>query len=103
VPQVVARGDRGSERLMTRERGAVSSRQQTEPVGQAVEDLLDGKGSRPDRRELDPQRQTVEPAAEIHDGRLVGGDQLEVARCRYRPLGKEQDRLVLSQSREWLG
>jgi hypothetical protein len=88
---------------MTREGGAAPSRQQTEPVGQAVEELLRGQDPRSDRRKLDRQRQTVEPAAEIHDGRLVRGGQLEAARCRQRPLREQQDRLVLSQPGQWPG
>ena len=57
-------------------------------------DLVHGEDPRPDRRELDRERQTVEPAANVHDRHPVGGGQLEPARGRRRPLGEELDRLV---------
>ena len=82
---------------MTRQGRAASSREQAEPVGQAIEDLLHGQDPGPDRRELDRERQAVEPAAQVHDRRPVGGGQLEPARCRRRPLGEQLDRLVLAQ------
>jgi hypothetical protein len=85
-----------------RQGGAASSRQQTEPVGEAIEDLLHGEDARPDRRELDRQREPIEPPAQVDDRRLVGGGQLERAR-RRRPFREERDRLVLPQPGERLG
>ena len=69
-------------------------REQAEPVRQAIVDLLHGQDPRPDRRELDRERQTVEPPADVHDRHPVGVGQLEPARRCRRPLGEELDRLV---------
>ena len=87
---------------MTRKRSAASSCEQAESVRQSVQDLFWAEDSRSDGRELDGQRQTVEPAAKIHDRRLVRGGQLEIARCRRGTFGKQPDRLVLSQLSERL-
>ena len=65
-------------------------------------DLVHGEDPRPDRRELDRERQTVEPAAQIHDRPLVGGGQLEPAGCCRSPLREELDRLVLAELIEGL-
>ena len=70
---------------MPRQGSAASAGKQAEPVGQAIKDLLGGQDTRPDRGELDRQRQAVEPAAQIYDRRLVGDGQLERARCRRSP------------------
>ena len=86
--------DGGPQRLVARQGRATSSREQAEPVRQAIVDLLHGQDPRPDRRELDREGQTVEPPADVHDRRPVGGGQLEPARCRRGPLGEELDRLV---------
>ena len=85
---------------MTRQSRPASSRQEREPVGQPIEDLLGGEDSCSDSRELDRQRQTVETAAQPDDGRLVRGGQLERPRCGDRALGEQQDGLVLSQPGE---
>src|SRR5260370_27674381 len=82
---------------MTWQSSAAASSEQTEPVGQSLQDLIRAEDSRSDRRELDGERQTVKPAAQIGDRGLIRDRQLELARCRRRPLRKETDRLVLSQ------
>ena len=95
--------DRGLERLMTRQRRPAPARQQCEPIGQAVEDLLHRQNAGPHRRELDRERQAVEPPADIHDRPLVCLRQLECARRGLRPLHKKPDRLVLTELVQGLG
>jgi hypothetical protein len=41
-------------------------------VGQSFVDLLGAQDVGSDSRKLDRQRQTVQPAAHIHDGRPIG-------------------------------
>ena len=62
--QVVAPLNGRPERLVARQGGAAPAGEQAEPVGQAIEDLLGGQYSRPDRGELDRQRQAVEATAQ---------------------------------------
>lgn len=88
---------------MARQRSPSAAREPREPIGQALADLLDAKHPRPHGGELDRQRQTVEAAAEVDDGRLVRRRQLERARCRSRTLHNEHDRRVLARLRERLG
>ncbi len=85
---------------MTRERGAASSVQQSEPVAQPVEDLLRAEGPRPDRGELDRQRQTVEPAADRDNRFPVRRAEFERAGCRRRPLDEKHHGLVLPELAE---
>ena len=70
-----------------------------EPVGQAIEDLLRREDPRPDRRELDRERQAVEPAAQVHDRRPVGGGQLE--RCPMLPTARSVKSWTDSFWRSW--
>ena len=93
--QVVTPVDGRSERLLTRQRRATSSGQQREPVGQPIEDLLGGEDSGSNRGKLDRQRQAVETAAQLDDGRLIRAGQLERPRGGGRTLGEQQHRFVL--------
>src|SRR6266851_8298469 len=88
---------------MTRKRSAAASRKQAEPVSQAIEDLLSAKDAGSYGRELDRQWKTVEPAAQINDGPLIRGGQLEGARSRGRTLHEQHDGLVLSKPSERFG
>ena len=90
----------GAQRLMARQGRAAPSRQQAEPVGQAIEDLLHGEDARPDRGELDRQRQPVVPLAHVLIGAL---DEcaLYIARAEDPVAAREQcaaifDRVLLS-------
>ncbi len=87
---------------MARQGRATAPREQAEPVRQAIVDLLHGQDPRPDRRELDRERQAVEPPADVHDRHPVGGGELEPAGGRRRPLGEELDRLVEAELVEGL-
>src|SRR4030081_281316 len=98
--QVVAPVDCQAEGLMTRERCAASSGEQSEAVAQTVEDLLWAEGAGPDRSKLDCERQPVEAPAEGDDGRPVRGAEFEGTGCRRCPLGKQHHGLVLSELAE---
>src|SRR5438477_12468496 len=87
---------------MTRECRAASAGEQRQSVSQAIEDLLHAEDSGSDRRQLNRQRQAVEPAAQRDDRRLVRAVEFERARCRCRALTKQHDGFVLSQLSEWL-
>ena len=87
---------------MTRECRPASAGEQRKSVRQAIHDLLHAEDSGSDRREFNRQRQTVEPAAQRDDHRLVRAVELEGARCRSRPLTKQHHGFVLSQLSEWL-
>src|SRR5437868_15325864 len=87
---------------MTRECRATAAGEQRKSVSQAIEDLFHAEGSGSDGREFKRQRQSVEPAAQRHDHRLVRAVELERARCRSRPLTKQHDGFVLLQLSEWL-
>ena len=62
---------------MTRQRRTPSTREECEAVDQAVEDLLHRQDAGPNRRELDRERQAIQPPADIHDRALVCLGQLE--------------------------
>ena len=62
VQQVPRPVDDGEQRLVPVGRGAVAAAQQGEPVVEPAVDVLDRHRAHPGRRELDGQRQPVEPA-----------------------------------------
>ena len=88
--------DSGLQRLMTGQCRTASTCEQSEAIGQAVEDLMHSQYAGPDGRELDRERQAVQPPAEIHDRPLVCLGQLECASRGLRPLHEEPHRLVLT-------
>jgi hypothetical protein len=94
--------DRRSKRLLPRQRGAPSSGQECEPVGQPIEDLFGREDSGPNGGQLDRERQTVEAAAQLDDGCLVRAGQLEGSRCGGSALGEQCHGLVLPKLGEWL-
>ena len=67
VEQVVAPADRGAQRPLAVGRVARAGAEQVEPAPEAVEDLARGEDLDARRRELDRQRQAVEPAADLRD------------------------------------
>ena len=73
VQQVPRPVDDGEQRLVPVGRGAVAAAQQGEPVVEAAVDVLDRHRAHPGRRELDGQRQPVEPAHHAQHGLRVEG------------------------------
>ncbi len=71
--QVIAPADRGAQRLLALRRVAGAAAEQIEPAREPVEDVLRREDLDPRRRELDRQRESVEPAADLLDdaGRVV--------------------------------
>jgi hypothetical protein len=49
---------------LARQRGAATAAEQAEAIGQPLDDLLDREHASPDRRQLDRQREAVQPAAD---------------------------------------
>ncbi len=81
--------DRRAKGLLALGARAAAARQQAEPVVGHREHLLDGERARPRRRQLDRERDAVEPAAEIGDrGRVPLGDD-EGRPARRRPFDEE--------------
>ena len=67
VEQVVRPRDGRPERQVTF-LGVAGSFEGVEPVGEPFEERLGGEQLRPGGRELERERQAVEPVAELHDG-----------------------------------
>ena len=88
---------------MARQRGAAGAGQQAEAVAQPLENLLHGQDPRPDRGQLDRQRQAIEPAAQVGDSPPVGLGQLEGAGRRPGAFDEERHSLVLAQPVQRLG
>jgi hypothetical protein len=100
--QAVTPLDRRAQRLVAGQRSPAAPGEEAEPVAEAIVNLLGAQGPRPDRGQFDRQGQPVKPTAQAGNRRLVGGGQLEAARCRRRPLDEEHDGLVLAQAVERL-
>ena len=75
--QVVAPVDRRPERLVAGDGCSASTGQQSEPVVETSGDLLDRERPNAGCGELDGQRDSVEPAAQLGDRRGVGVGQIE--------------------------
>ena len=73
VEQGVRPVDGSAQRLVALHRGAPPSRQQPEPLVEQVRDLPRRHGDDSRRRELDRQRDAVEPAADLRDRGDVAG------------------------------
>ena len=74
LQEVVTPVDHRAQRLLARERRARSSSQEAEAMIQPAIDLFDGERSHPRRRQLDRQRDPIEPMADGNERRgvLVG-------------------------------
>ena len=77
--QVVAPVDQRAQRLLARQRGAAAAGQQPEAVVQPRGDLLRRKHLDARGRQLDRQRDAVQPVADLRDGGRIGVRQREVA------------------------
>ena len=97
--QIVAPVDGRAQRLLARQGRPASPGEQGEPVGQPIEDLLSGEDAGPNGGELDRQRQPVEPAAQLGDGRLV---RRRSARTRpMRRAARSANSMTASFCRSW--
>ena len=93
VEQVVRPGDRGTERLLARV-GITVALQPVEAPAERRQDLGRCEKARPRGRELDREREVVEPRAQLRDRVGVtgvdakrggpGAEQLRCFRCRQR-------------------
>ena len=79
---------------MSRQGRTAPSGEETKAVVQAIADLLHGQDSGSHRRELNRERQAVEPPAHSRNGNLVCPGQLEGAGSGRGPLSKEHHGLV---------
>ena len=101
--QVVTPVDHGPERLLARFDRARSARQHGEPVVEAIDEVVDRRRAQPCGRQLDRQREPVEPRAELHQS--LGRSVIERRACRVGagPLDEQLDRIGLRQRREGEG
>src|SRR5204863_7703177 len=82
LEQVVAPLERSGERLLTRRRRMAAAAQQAKAVAQAPRDRRRAQGSYPAGRELQCQRQAVQPEADSRDVRGALRVEREVGRGR---------------------
>src|SRR5262249_43038434 len=108
VQQLIAPVQYGPQCLLPGRSVARAARQQLEPMLQPVEDLRRAQHVRARRRQLDRERQAIEPTAELAD-RLVGHERRPKAPCtldeqrRRRLLFERLKRiLALAGDVEWL-
>ena len=97
VEQVVAPGDGRPERLLARRQVARSTREERQTIAESRQDGLRAQEAKAGRRELDRQRQAVEPCRDLGDGRGVLVGDLEVRAGRDGSLDEQADRGVLRQ------
>ena len=91
--QVVAPGDRGPQRVLALVGVLRAAGQQRQPLVEPAQQRLGRERPHPRRRELDRERQAVEPGADLRDGLGVLLGDPEVGRRRLGPLGEERDRV----------
>jgi hypothetical protein len=84
--EVVAPLDECSQRLVTRQRCAAAPGEQAKPVIEPVVELLDRQRLHAGCRQLDRQRNTVQPLADLDDSERI--------RARQRESGLTQDRAI---------
>ena len=97
VQQVIRPVDRGAQRLMTLQHGASAAGEEPEPFVEAGEHLrrrhhLEARG-----RELDGQRDAVEPSAQLGDHGSGVAREDELALGGAAPFDEQPDRVVLEQ------
>ena len=98
--QRVAPVDRRAQRLLARGQVARAAGEQVEALLEPGEQRLRREQLRARGRQLDRERQAVEPDADLGDRRRVRARDGEVGLDRLRALDEERDRLVLRQRRE---
>ena len=98
--QLVAPVDRRAERLLARDSGARTTGEEPEAVIEAVEDLLRAQHASARGRELDRERDAVEPVADPRDRRGRRVVEVEVRPDLAGALDEELHRLVLLQGVE---
>ena len=94
VEEIEAPIDQRSERLLPGQAFSARVSEQPESFVQPCQDLLWPQHGRFRRRELERERNSVEPSADIGDRVRVVGRQRELARCRACALREEFDRGV---------
>ena len=75
--------------------GSASPDQQVEPIVQALDELIEAKGSEADRREFDGQGDPVQAARQLDDGGSVARGHLEGSTGLSCSLDEQGDRLPL--------
>ena len=90
VQQLVAPVDGRLERSLPRDGRARAACQQPEPILQSGIDLLDRQHLHPGSRELDRERNTIQPPADLRDSVRVGPRQRE-GRHRTGPIDEQLD------------
>ena len=75
--------------------GAAALRQQPEAIVQARGELVERQGRHPRRRQLDRQRDAIEPLADLGDRRGILCGQVETRQHRCGPIDEELDRRVV--------
>jgi hypothetical protein len=98
--QVVTPVNRISHRLLPRRDVAGASREQRQSLLQAEKERLRWKEPDEGRGKLNGQREAIEPAANLDDGRGVGRGDREVGLHGLRPLDKEAHRIDLEHPLE---
>ena len=93
--EIVAPRDGGFERLVAQWCGSASPDQQVEPVVEALDELIEAKGSEADGRKLDGQGDPVEAACQLDHGGLVVRGHLEGCASLSRALDEQGDGLRL--------
>ena len=91
--QVVAPGDRPAQRLLARGEVLRAARQQRQPLVEAAQERRRRERPHPGRRQLDRQRQAVQPDADLRHGRRVHVAEGEVGGRAARPLDEQPHRL----------
>ena len=92
--------DQRAQGLMAGQRGAAPRAQEPEPIAEARRDVLDREHSRARRRQLESERDSVEPPADPADGRRILRRELEAGIDRLEPVEEEMHRLHLRELRE---
>ena len=95
--QVMAPGDRRPQGLLPVRQVAAATSEQAQRVFQPGQDRLRRQQLDPRRGQLDGQRQAVQPAGDLRDGRRVPLVDREVRRHRGGPLGEQAHRLAGGQ------
>ena len=89
--QVVAPVDDGAQGLVARQRRAAPTGEHTEPVVEQTDELVQRQYPESGRRQLQRERQMIEPAAQLGDDRLRVGVDRERGAHRRAAIGEQLD------------